>query len=246
MTDKKVVAIIEARMTSSRLPGKVLMKAAGKSMLEHMINRVRNVSRIDEIVVATTTNQTDDPIEALAKLLGVSYFRGSEDNVMERVLDAGKHANANIIVELTGDCPIIDPSIISLVLNTYLHNESSYVSNAHIRSYPDGMDVQVFSLDVLQQSYELVTTDLEREHVSLHIRNHPELFLHTHIVAPDNLFWPELGLTLDEKDDFELLKKIIEAFKPNQLFTCMDVITLLKENPIWLEINKCVVRKGNT
>lgn len=243
MSKKKIVAIIEARMTSTRLPGKVLMKVAGEPLLAHMIERVKTVLAIDEVVVATTINKTDDPIQELANSLGVACFRGSEEDVMGRVLNAARFFEADVIVELTGDCPIIDPSIISLVVNSYLHNDRAYVSNAHVRSYPDGMDVQVFSVDVLERSYELITTELEREHVTLHIRNNPELFSHMHIVAPDDMYSPHLGLTLDEITDYQLLKNIIVAFKPNRLFSCLDVLSLLNENPAWLDINKNVVRK---
>jgi spore coat polysaccharide biosynthesis protein SpsF len=126
-------------------------------------------------------------------------------------------------------------------------NRADYVSNGAIRSYPDGMDTQVFKLATLKHSASMTSDALDHEHVTLHIRNHPEYFSHVHLVAPPELHWPELGLTLDEPNDYELLKNIIEYFEPtNSLFSCRDVIQLLKQRPDWVVINQAVVRKGDT
>jgi len=243
----KIVATIEARMTSSRLPGKVLLPAAGKPMLQHLIDRLRSVPSVDDIVVATTVNETDDVIENFCTDSGVMCYRGSEDDVMLRVIGAAEKAQADLVVEITGDCPIIDPEIVEQTIRMYLANTADYVSNAHIRSYPDGMDAQVFRLATLRQSAEMTSDRLDREHVTLHIRNHPELFSHIHLVAPPELHWPELGLTLDERSDYELLKKIIEYFgSENQLFGCTDVVRLLRRHLEWVDINRDVVRKGDS
>lgn len=243
----KIVATIEARMTSSRLPGKVLLEANKKTMLEHLIERLRAVKSVDEIALATTINGADDPLIDLALRKGVKYFRGSEEDVMDRVIKTAESAGADIVVEITGDCPIIDPLVIEQAVQMFLHNDCDYVSNGHIRTYPDGMDTQVFRLETLKRSYPMTTTDLEREHVTLHIRYHPDLFRHLHLIAPPDLYWPGLGLTLDEKDDYLLLKKIIEHFgNGNPMFSCREVISLLRENPHWIDLNKHVRRKGDT
>jgi spore coat polysaccharide biosynthesis protein SpsF len=234
-------------MTSSRLPGKVLMLANAEPMLKHLVRRLKSVSSIDEIVLATTVNSSDDSLVDFAQREGIRYFRGSEDDVMDRVIGAAESVNADLIVEITGDCPIIDPQIVEQTIQVYKYNNARYVSNAHIRSYPDGMDTQIFSLADLKLSASLTNDPLDREHVSLHIRNHPDIFPHINLIAPPELFWPELGLTLDEKADYELLKSIIEFFgyeKP--LFSCLEVIRMLRDNPHLLEINKNVKRKGNT
>jgi spore coat polysaccharide biosynthesis protein SpsF len=166
---------------------------------------------------------------------------------MLRVIEAAESVNADIIVEITGDCPIIDPKIVEKTIQMFLAHSADYVSNAHIRSYPDGMDTQVFKLETLKRSISMTDDPLDHEHVTLHIRNHPEIFSHVHLVAPPELHWPELGLTLDEPDDYKLLIKIIEYFEPsNPLFSCLDVINLLRQNPEWLAINKSVIRKGDT
>ena len=242
----KIVATIEARMTSSRLPGKVLLPAAGMPMLSHLIRRLRAVPSIDEIILATTTNTTDDLLVDFAGKIGISCFRGSEYDVMTRVIGAADSAHAELVVEITGDCPIIDPEIVEQTIQMFHANKAEYVSNAHIRSFPDGMDTQVFLLKTLKRSAKMTKDKLDHEHVTLHIRNNPDLFSHIHLVAPPELYWPELGLTLDEQDDYELLTKIIEHFESsNPLFSCSDVIKLLRQKPEWIAINKSVIRKGD-
>lgn len=244
----KILSIIEARMNSSRLPGKVLLKAAGKPMLHHLISRLKQVKKINEIVIATTINKEDDKIIDFAKKNKIKFFRGSENNVLKRVYLAAKFFKADIVVQITGDCPIIDSSIIEQVLDIYLFNKADYVGNAHIRSYPDGMDVQVFSYQSLKKCHLIAKSPLEREHVTLGLRMRPKMFRPIHVIAPGNLFWPNLGLTLDENKDYIFLKKIIEFFskiKKNN-YSCNDVISLLKNNKKhWLKINRKVKRKGD-
>ena len=242
----KIVATIEARMTSSRLPGKVLMEVLDKPILHYLVARLRRVQLLDEIVLATTTNSTDNSLVEFANNENIKCYRGSEDDVMARVVGAAESVDADLIVEITGDCPIIDPNIIEQAIQTYINNNVDYVSNAHVRSYPDGMDVQVFSLNVLKKSLNMTNDSLDHEHVTLYIRNHPKLFSHLNLVAPKKLWWPELGLTLDERSDFELLKKIIEHFSDNIFFDCYEVVKLLRERPDLVAINNDVHRKGNS
>jgi spore coat polysaccharide biosynthesis protein SpsF len=246
-TRKKVVATIEARMTSSRLPGKVLLPVLGEPILMHLVRRLRAVPSIDAIVIATTINASDDPIVELAKEAGVLCFRGSEDDVLARVIGAGELAHAEILVEITGDCPIIDPDLIEQTIQMFFNHSVEYVSNSVIRSYPDGMDTQVMSFEALKSSALMTIDPLDREHVSRFIWKHPETFSCVHLVAPPSLHWPELGLTLDEESDYQLLMKIIEALAPsNPLFSCHDVINFLRSSQYLLEINKAVVRKGDS
>jgi len=234
-------------MTSSRLPGKVLMPALGHPMLHHLVARLRAVPSIDEIVLATTTNAADDPLVDFARNENIRVFRGSENDVMERVIGAAEFAGADVIVEITGDCPIIDPDIVEQTIRMFKAHDAAYVSNGLIRSYPDGMDTQVFSLEALKRSAAMTRDPLDREHVSLFMCKHPELFPHLNLVAPPSQHWPELGLTLDEPADYELIKRIIEYFgEPKPLFSCLDTIRLLHDKPEWVEINRAVKRKGNT
>lgn len=244
----KIVSTIEARMTSSRLPGKVMMKAAEKPMLEHLVNRLKTVKSIDEIIIATTKNESDDIIQKLADSLSVQCFRGSEEDVLNRVLGAANHIKGDIIVEITGDCPIIDTGIIEQTIQVYLNNEVDYVSNNNVKSYPDGMDVQVFSSKVLERSSKMTNDLLDLEHVTLHIRNNPNLFSRINLISPPELFYPELGLTLDEAEDYLLLKNIIEHFvkEENPYFSCLEVIKYLNKNSELLSINNHIKRKGNS
>lgn len=240
----KIVATIEARMTSSRLPGKVLMEALGKPMLYHLVRRLRAVPSINEIVLATTTNATDDVLIEFAKREGIRAFRGSELDVMGRVVGAGEMAEADVLVEITADCPIIDPDVVEQTIRMFLNNKAAYVANNHIRTYADGMDTQVFRLETLQKSAAMTNHPLDREHVSLHIRNHPELFPHIYLIAPPSLHAPELGLTLDEPSDYELIRRIIEHFgDSNPLFGCREVLRLLEAKPELVAINRHVRRK---
>ena len=241
------MATIEARMTSSRLPGKVLLPALGDPMLLHLVRRLKAVSSIDAIVIATTVNKSDQPIVDFAFANGIYVFRGSEENVLERVVGAAEMLNAQVIVEITGDCPIIDPILVEKTIQLYLDSQIDYVSNSLIRSYPDGMDTQVFSLENLKKSATLTSDPLDLEHVSRFMWQNPDIFSQLNLLAPTDLYWPELGLTLDEADDYQLLRKIIEALGPqNILFGCSDVIALLRKNPEWIEINRNVLRKGDS
>ena len=243
----RYIATIEARMTSSRLPGKPLMEAAGKTMLEYLVERLRAVPSIDGIVLATTVNATDDQLCDAGHTLGIDVFRGSENDVMNRVLGAAESAKADVIVEITGDCPLLDHNIVEQCIRMHKVHNADYVSNVMVRSYPDGMDVQVFNCEVLRRSSKMTSEALDLEHVSLHIRKNPQLFSHIHLVAPPELHWPELGVTLDEQADFDLISEILNNFDGRKKpFTCLEIIDLLNKNPELVDKNLSVVRKGNT
>jgi len=236
-------------MTSSRLPGKVLLPVNGKLMLEHLVNRLKQVKSIHEIVLATTINEADDCLVEFAKRQGIAWFRGSEEDVLLRVIGAAESVDADIIVEVTGDCPIIDPLLVEQSIQMFLHNSCDFLSNGFIPGdpigcgYPIGMASPVFSLETLKRSAAMTTDPLDHEHVALYIYNHPEQFSHLYLIAPADLYWPELGLTLDEPKDYELLKKIIEYFgDANPDFSCREVIELLKSKPEWAAINRNVKR----
>jgi spore coat polysaccharide biosynthesis protein SpsF len=243
----KVVATIEARMTSTRLPGKVLLQAAGEPMMMHLLRRLRAVPSIDEIVIATTGNCTDDPIVEFARQAAVRCYRGSEEDVLARVIGAGELVQAEVLVEITGDCPVIDPDIVEQTIRMFFAHRVEYVSNGLIRSYPDGMDTQVMRFSALQASATMTRDPLDREHVSRFIYRHPEIFPQVHLIAPPSLHWPELGLTLDEERDYLLLKMIIEELSPvNPLFSCSNILSLLRKRPEWVALNSAVVRKGDS
>ena len=241
----KIVATIEARMTSSRLPGKVLLPALGRPMLAHLTSRLKSVPSIDEIVLATTVNSTDEVLVEFAEQDGIKVFRGSEEDVMSRVIGAAEFAQADVIVEITGDCPIIDPDLVEQTIRVFMRNDRAvYCANSFFSSYPDGMDTQVISMAALKKSFSMTDEPLDREHVSRHIVRNPQLFPHVYLIAPPSLHWPGLGLTLDEPADYELICTLIEKLaKDNPLFSCGDVIRFLRANPHVLKVNEGVRRK---
>jgi len=228
-------------MGSSRLPGKTMMKILGKPMLELLLERLKRSKLIDEIVIATTTNPKDEVITELAKKTGVKYFRGSEEDVLARVLDAAKSVNADIIVEITADCPLIDPDVVDMVIKEYLNSDYDYVCNAHDpnripifhSNFPSGSETQVFSVKVLEEVAGLTDNPYDREHVSVYIYTHPEKFKVFCIKAPDELNYPNLWLSVDYKEDFEVIKKIYESlYLKNPEFSFLDVIEFLKNDPM--------------
>jgi spore coat polysaccharide biosynthesis protein SpsF len=240
----KIIATIEARMTSSRLPGKVLLPAQGKPVLARMVERLKLVSSLDGIVVATTINATDDPIEALAAELGIGCWRGSEDDVLKRVLDAAHAFGADVIVELTGDCPLIDPAIVEQCIQAYMAAGVDYLSNVMERTYPIGMDTQVFATSILDDVARRTNDPTDHEHVSLYIYRHPELYSLKNVAAPADLFDPELRLTLDTKQDYELIDTVFAALLPKGPdFTLADILALLRSTPHLRKINDHVAHR---
>ena len=240
MIKRKIVASIEARMTSTRLPGKVLMEALkGISMLEFMIDRLKKTKLIDEIIVATTTNKTDNIIVELCNKLKIKYYRGSENDVLMRVLEAHKLMKTDIVVELTGDCPLIDPNIIDKLIAKYLEFEYDYVSNSHVRSYPAGFDVQVFSYKLLKKISLLTDDPYDRENVSSFIYRSGIYSTYAYIADLDE-FWPELRVTLDDHGDYLLIKNIIDYFYSikNKELNVKNVVKYLKQNNTLLKLNK--------
>jgi len=214
-------------------------------MLQHLVERLKQVSLIHQIVIATPNNEVDDILIQLADRLGVGHYQGSEENVMERVIEAGRKYAADIICEVTGDCPIIDPELVQQLIGTFIANPVVYACNGR-HGLPDGMGAQVFYQSTLEESYQMTKELADLEHVTLHIRNNRAIFPALYLAAPWSCYWPELGLTLDEEDDYQLLKKVIESFDETMTtFSCSDVIRLLKENPEWVNINAHVVRKGD-
>lgn len=232
MEKKKVVVTIEARMTSSRLPGKVLMESCGKPMLELMIERIRKSKEIDEVVVATTINSQDDPIVDLCNRIKCPYYRGSEKDVLDRVLKAARSAHADIIVETTGDCPFIDWRHIDYLVSLYTHNDYDFAANNTEKSFPKGFDIRIFTTDMLSELNKSSTNPLDHEHVSIYFPEHPEKFKCFNWIAQGKENRPELEVTLDEIGDYRLINSIFEGlYNDNKDFSCLDVIDYIDFNP---------------
>lgn len=229
---EKIVATIEARMTSSRLPGKVLMNYCSKPNLQHIIERLKRSKYVDEVVVATTINKQDNPIVELCEKIGCKYFRGSEDDVLLRVLESAKSVNGDIIVEITGDCPVVDWRHIDKLIEIYFSGEHDYASNILKRTFPRGFDTQVFSVKVLEEVNEATKNPVDHEHVSLYIYTHPEKYRLINWEAEKKMNHPEFEITLDTKGDYEFIKEIYEKLYPrNPDFSAEDVVELLIKHP---------------
>ena len=216
----------------------------GKPLLQLLVERLQRASTIDLIVVATTTNSTDDVVEDLARELGVSWYRGSEDDVLDRVLRAARSVSASTIVEVTGDCPLTDPETVDRVVRTLLDRNYDYASNTLERSYPRGLDVQAFPTAVLQHVAELTQDPVDHEHVSLYIYEHPELFSLASVVSdlPQNA--ADLRLTVDTADDLRVITAVFEELYPkNPSFGLRDIVALAERRPDIFALNASVSQK---
>lgn len=238
----KILLIVQARMTSTRLPGKVLLPLAGEPMLTRLIERLRRVQRADGIVIATTTNATDDPIAALCDTLGMPCHRGSEHDVLSRYADAARLHGADAVMRITSDCPLIHPALIDQVIAVYAEGDSDYVSNMLHPTWPYGMAVEVFSAAALQQAHTEATQPAEREHVTPFIYWHPERYRLRNVESPVNL--SHHRWTVDTPEDYELVRRLFETLHPiNPEFTQADILTLLDAHPDWMTLNQHVQQK---
>jgi spore coat polysaccharide biosynthesis protein SpsF len=232
----KVVAVIQARAGSSRLPGKVLKPILGTPMLARMIERVQKANTLDAIVLATTDKPDDDATAALGASCGVGVFRGSETDVLDRMYRAAKGAGATAVVRLTGDCPLMDPKVIDDVVEKFQSEGCDYTSTP--RNYPEGLDTEVFTFLALERAWNEAKLPSEREHVTPYIYTHPELFrcVEWRSGADDNsaMHW-----SVDTEADFQFVSKVYEALhKDGTVFGKDDVLALVHAHPELLEINK--------
>jgi spore coat polysaccharide biosynthesis protein SpsF len=247
----RIGAIVEVRMTSSRLPGKHLLMSRSEPMISRLIRRIRSVKNIDQIIIATTTNWQDDVFESIAQKAQVSIFRGSEHNVMERVLYAALENKVDVICEITGDCPLVDPELTETAIKKYLAGDFDYITNG-LSGLPDGLGCQVFSTKALSHSYSIIENnedsrviELDKEHVTSHMQRHPGIFKIHKVITPEVLNWPTLSLSLDEQMDFEILNEVIESLEPlDDLFSTEKVVNFFKSRPDLVAKNKMIYRRG--
>jgi spore coat polysaccharide biosynthesis protein SpsF len=238
------IAIIEARMSSTRLPGKVLRQILAKPMLALLIERLQFARQLDGVVVATTMNPSDDPIEILTRKLGVGCFRGSEEDVLGRVLEAANASEAEVIVEITGDCPLIESAKVDAMLASFMQMSVDFMANRLDGSYPDGLGLRIFKKELLQRIYQLTKDPVDREHVTLYVWEHPELFsIHHFQNNLDPKYW-DLRLTVDTSEDFEVISNIFQELYPaNRNFGLPEIIALLEKRPEILDFNRHVTVK---
>jgi len=234
----KTICIIQARFNATRLPGKVLEEVSGMPLLEYEINRIKQAKKIDKIVVATTINDADDKIIELCKKIGVDYFRGSEADVLNRHYECSqKYPEYNIIVRITGDCPLIDPKVIDQVINFFEQGNYDYASNVAPPTYPDGMDVEVFTAAALDKAQKNANLASHREHVTVYIREDESNKIGNFEAEVDH---SKYRLALDNPEDFEVIKFLIQNSKITDSY--LDYISLLEKNPNILSINSSISR----
>ncbi len=244
----RVAGIIQARMGSTRLPGKVLRLLGDTTVLGHVIRRCRCVDNLDVVVVATTTAEKDAAIVSTAEKEGALVFRGSEEDVLDRYYNAARDAGAEVVVRITSDCPLLDPSVVRALVQRYVAGQDlappvDYVCNTLERTFPRGLDAEVFSSAALERAWRMAALPAEREHVTPYIYRHPELFRCENYRNPADL--SSLRWTLDTEDDWRLLEAIFaELYVPGTQFSTSEVLGLLERRPELTALNAHVEQKS--
>lgn len=237
----RLIAIIQARMCSTRLPGKVLLNLEDKTVLEHVVNRVTSSKYVDKVVVATTINRKDLQIVNLCSNQGISVYCGSEDDVLDRYYQVAKLFEADNVVRITSDCPVIDYNIINEVISLHLKSKADYTSNILPETFPDGQDVEVFTFESLRNAWKNAKLLSEREHVTPFMRNHPEIFNHSNLSYRKDI--SQKRWTLDNNEDFEFLKLVYKnLYSKDHLFDMDAILRLINENQQIEQINQHIVR----
>jgi spore coat polysaccharide biosynthesis protein SpsF len=240
----RVLIVIQARMGSTRLPGKHLKIILNRPLVSFLIERLRAVQLADALVMATTTNTLDNALVEFCKTEDVPYFRGSEEDVLDRFYQCAKKYQADVVVRVTADCPLIDPAIIDQTIQRFLEKfpHLDFVTNVAKRSYPRGMDVEVFSFKSLEKVAQAAKQPAEREHVTPYYYRHPELF------KTDSVFQEKddshFRLTVDTTEDLDLISLVLKTIYPKKpSFTLSDLLELFHKHPDWMEINAQVKQK---
>ena len=234
----KIVAIVQARMGSTRLPGKVMKKIAGMPAIELLLKRLNHSELIHEICVATSHNVENDELCQFVEKLGYRVVRGSESDVLQRFLDAANATTADAIVRITGDCPVVDPELVDRVIGLFLNSNVDYVSNIDPPTFPDGLDVEVFTKRVLMEAEQHAKSQFDREHVTPFVRNGGYSKLNLSNIRDTS----DLRLTLDEQDDLSVLRKVFENFSPNIYFSMTQIENYLRENMHLTKLNSAYKR----
>lgn len=239
------VAIIQARMGSTRLPGKIMHDLAGAPVLVRCVERARRATTLDRVVVATTEEPADNAVVALCDERSYPCTRGSQDDVLDRYYRAAQHHNADIVVRITSDCPLIEPEIIDRVIQAFHTNPCDYASNIlPLRTYPRGLDLEVFSFDALSRAWHEDHNPAWREHVTPYLYRHPERFK-LHAISND-ADYSHMRWTVDTPEDLLFVQKIYAAFNGRDNFSWCDVLRVLEQHPEWLEINRHIQQKQTT
>ena len=241
---EKIVAIIQARMNSSRLPGKVLMPIMERPMLWHVAHRIKKGRLINKLVIATTITKKDEAIVRFCKKNNLDFYKGNEENVLDRYYQTAKIFKAETILRITADCPLIDPKVLDGIIKFYIARKDKidYVSNTLKRTYPHGLDAEIFSFKVLERIWQEAKEPYQKEHVTPYIYEHPEKFCIGNIKNHKNYSY--LRWTVDTEKDLKFVREIYKRlYKNNRIFCMQEILNLLKKEPQLLKINKGVRQK---
>lgn len=244
----EIGVIIQARMSSTRLPGKVMKSLPYSSditILGQVITRIKRSKYINQVIVATTNDSEDSKIVELARQEQVKSFRGSRENVLERFYLSAVENELDVVVRITSDCPCIDPAIVDMVVSAHLKDKNDYTSNSLQRTFPHGLDTEVFSFEALEKAYLNATLNFEKEHVTPYIyKSFPSAFKIGCVVAPPELFDPSIRITVDTKEDYILLCAVFDFLSNNkENFGGKEIVSLFREKP-WLKmINESILQK---
>jgi len=237
----KVVAIIQARMGSSRLPGKVLANIQGQPMLWYVLRRTQAARTLDEVVIATTTEPDDDAIVAFCNEQGAKHFRGSQHDVLDRYYHAACQYNARAVVRITSDCPLIDPEIVDKTVRAFLNEQPDYASNSLVRTYTRGLDTEVMTFAALQLAWTEAGQPYQRAHVTPYIYENPGKFKLLSVRSEQN--YSSCRWTVDTPEDLELVRAIYSRFEDKNILLG-DVLKLMEREPQLAEINRSVAQKA--
>lgn len=245
MREGRVVAILQARISSRRLPGKVMKPILGRPMLARQLERLRRCRRVDDLVVATSDQPDDDPLAELCAAEGTACFRGSLDDVLNRFHRCAVEQQADHVVRLTGDCPLADPAVIDEVIRFFHAGNYDYASNVLPPTFPDGLDVEIIRFSCLEEADREAVLPSHREHVTPFLRVHPECYRLGNYTGPADL--SHLRWTVDEPDDFEFVRQVYERLYPDKPdFTTQDILDLLAHEPALQTINSKFERNEGT
>jgi spore coat polysaccharide biosynthesis protein SpsF len=238
----KTSAIVQARMGSSRLPGKVLMDLGGETVLARVVNRLRRSMLLDDIVVATTQSASDDVIVSECERLAVESFRGSEVDVLDRYYQAAQVCKADVVVRITSDCPLTDPVVVDEIIAVFHDQQADYASNTIVHTYPRGLDAEVVSRTALERARAEARQSYEREHVTPYFYEHPELFRIASCQGSAD--YSHYRWTLDTPDDLRLIRRIYSRFGNQDIFGWQEAVALMEREPELAELNSHILQKS--
>lgn len=238
--DKKITIMIQARIGSRRLPKKVLAKIQNKPLIYYIVSRAEKAKKIDQIILLTTRKTEDKPLLRLAKKYKIEGYSGDVNDVLTRFYKCAIEFRADPIIRITGDCPLIDPKLIDKLLDVYNKNKYDYVTNTLPPTFPDGLDIEIFSFKTLEKTYKNAKLKSEREHVTPYIRNHSQKFKIYNLKNRENL--SHLRWTVDESKDLKFVRKIYSLMKPSITFDHGEILKVISKFPLLTQINQNIIR----